>query len=326
VKALDRIVSAIQKQTYKFSKNNFQRKIGLIKKNRLYYLLIIPGILFFILFKYVPMYGIIIAFKEVMPFDGIKEMLAAPWVGLKHFETFFNSYYFPQLMRNTIVISGLKLLIGFPAPVIFAILLNEVRHTMFKRTIQTISYMPHFISMVVLAGLIVTLLTTDGGLVNNLIVKLGGSPIYFLGDNKYFRGVLILSSVWKDLGWNAIIYLAAITSVDPQLFEAARVDGAGKFRQIWNITLPSISNIVVIMLILSIGNILEAGFEQVLLLYSQPVYETGDIIDTFVYRRGIQQMDYSFATAVGFFKSAIAFVLVIAANTIAKKFGKESIW
>jgi ABC-type polysaccharide transport system, permease component len=326
VKILDGAAAGLQTQNVKSNRTKFQKKMGLVKKNRLYYLLIIPGLLFFIIFKYVPMYGIVIAFKDVMPFDGVKEMLSAPWVGFKHFLTFISSYYFPQLMRNTLVISLLKIIFGFPAPIIFALLLNEVKNLMLKRTIQTISYMPHFISLVVLAGLTVTLLTTDGGIINQIITQLGGEPIFFLGDNRYFKGVIVATSVWKEMGWNAIIYLAAIVGVDPQQYEAAIMDGAGKLKQIWYITLPSISDIVVIMFIFAIGGILDAGFEQIFLLYSQPVYETGDIIDTYVYRRGLEQMDYSYATAIGFFKSVIAFILIFAANLIAKKFDKEGIW
>ena len=208
------------------------------------------------------MYGIIVAFKQISPFEGLSGIFSAPWVGMKHFIAFTESYYFWNIIGNTLIISFYKLLFGFPAPIVLALLLNEVRLKLFKKVVQTISYMPHFISMVVLAGLVTVMLTTDGGFVNGFLQKMGMEPIMFLGDNRYFRSVLVTSSVWKEVGWSSIIYIAAIAGVDPQLYEAAKVDGAGRFRQMWSITLPSISFIVVILFILQIGNILDAGFEQ----------------------------------------------------------------
>lgn len=272
------------------------------------------------------MYGILIAFKDISPFQGLEGMMSADWVGLKHFNNFINSYYFWNIIGNTLIISVYKLLFGFPAPIILALLLNEVRLKFFKKTVQTISYMPHFISMVVLAGLVSVMLTTDGGFVNGLLQRLGFEPIMFLGDNRFFRSVLVISSIWKEVGWSSIIYIAAIAGVDPQLYEAAKVDGAGRFRQMWSITLPSISFIVVILFILNIGHILDAGFEQIFLLYSPPVYEVADIIDTYVYRKGLLDLQYSFAAAVGLFKAVIALILVAGANYVAKKLGHEGIW
>ena len=297
-----------------------------IKQQRLYYLLVIPGLLYFLIFHYVPMYGLTIAFKNVSPFDGLRGILSAEWVGLRHFENFVNSYYFWNILRNTLLISLYRLLFGFPLPIILAILFNEVRNVIFKRTVQTISYLPHFISMVVLCGLVTTLLSTDGGFVNGLLVKLGFEPIMFLSDTRYFRSVIVASGIWKEVGWNSIIYLAAIAGIDPQLYEAATVDGANKFQQIRHITLPGITFIAVIMLILNIGHIMDAGFEQIFLLYSPAVYEVADIIDTYVYRKGLVEVQYSYAAAVGMFKSVIALILVLGSNYIAKKFGQEGIW
>ncbi|RAV18891.1 sugar ABC transporter permease [Paenibacillus contaminans] len=308
----------------------FGAKLGgwrvLIKKNKLYYLLLLPGVVYYLIFHYIPLYGIIVAFKDVTPFDGIEGIFNSEWVGLRHFKDFTNSYYFWNIMRNTVLISFYKLLFGFPAPIIMALLLNEVRGKLFKKTVQTISYLPHFLSMVIVAGLVTILLTTDGGLVNVLLGKLGLEPIFFLGDKQYFRSVLVVSSIWKEVGWGSILYLAAIAGIDPQLYEAARADGAGRFRQIWHITLPGMTFIIVFMFIFSIGGLLNAGFEQIFLLYSPPVYEVADIIDTYVYRRGLMEMQYSFATAVGLFKSVIALVLILGTNYLAKRLKQEGIW
>jgi len=297
-----------------------------IKRQKLYYFLLVPGLLYFLIFHYGPMYGIIIAFKDIAPFDGLKGIFSAEWVGLKHFRNFTESYYFTNIMVNTLTISCYRLLFGFPAPIILALLINEVRVVAFKRTVQTISYLPHFISMVVLAGLVTTLLSTDGGFVNSVLQKLGFEPVLFLSDTRFFRSVLVGSGIWKEMGWSSIIYLAAIAGVDQQLYEAAKVDGAGKLKQIWHITLPGISPIVVIMFILAVGHVMDAGFEQIFLLYSPPVYGVADIIDTYVYRKGLVEVQYSFAAAVGLFKSVIAAVLVLGTNYLARKFGQEGIW
>ncbi|MDF2725416.1 MAG: sugar transporter permease [Paenibacillus sp.] len=297
-----------------------------MKKNKLYYLLILPGLLYFLVFQYIPMYGIVIAFKDIAPFEGVRGIFTSEWVGFKHFRTFADSYYFWDLLRNTLLISFYRLLFGFPAPILLALLINEVRSLAFKRIVQTVSYLPHFISMVVLAGLITTLLSVDGGIINAVLQKLGFEPIYFLGDKHYFRSMLVASGIWKEVGWGTIIYLAAISGIDPQLYEAAIVDGAGRFRQVIHITLPGILFIVVIMFIFAAGNLLNAGFEQIFLLYSPPVYEVADIIDTYVYRKGLLEMQYSFATAVGLFKSVIALALLLGTNFLAKKLNQEGIW
>lgn len=302
------------------------KTLTLIRKHKLHYALVIPGMLYFLVFHYGPMYGVIIAFKQVAPFDGLSGIFSSEWVGLKHFHNFAASYYFWDIMGNTLAISLYRIVFGFPAPIVLALLINEVRHGAFKRVVQTISYLPHFLSMVIVAGLLTAMLSVDDGFVKGVLQQLGIEPIPFLTDPAYFRSVLVLSGIWKEVGWSTIIYLAAIAGVDQQLYEAARVDGAGRIKQIWHITLPGISHIAVILLILSIGHIMDAGFEQVFLLYSPPVYGVADIIDTYVYRKGLIEVNYSFAAAVGLFKSVIAFILVVGTNYLAKKFGQEGIW
>ncbi|WP_233530940.1 ABC transporter permease [Paenibacillus alkalitolerans] len=297
-----------------------------IKLHRFYYYLIIPGMLYFLIFDYIPMFGIIIAFKDLSPFEGVSAIFTSEWVGFKHFVRFWNSYYFWNVMRNTLLISGYKLLFGFPASILLALLLNELRHMMFKRVVQTVSYLPHFISTVVVAGLAMMILSTDGGLINAIIVQFGGEPIHFLGSPAYFRSILVISHVWQSIGWGSILYLAAMSGIDPGLYEAAKMDGAGRLRQAWHITLPGITPVIAILLILSIGGLLNAGFEKVLLLYSPAVYEVADIIDTYVYREGLTQLNYSFATAVGLFKNVIAMFLILGANYVAKRMNQTGIW
>jgi putative aldouronate transport system permease protein len=295
-------------------------------KNRFYYFLALPGLLYFLVFHYLPMFGIVVAFKDITPFSGLDGILHEPFVGFYHFERFFKSYYFTNVMTNTLVISGLKLLIGFPTPIILALLINEVRIIWFKRTFQTISYMPHFLSWVVIAGLVMSLLTTQGGLVNKLVVALGGQTHNFLGDPRYFRVILVLSHLWANIGWGTILYLAAMAGISPELYEAAMIDGANRFQQARHITLPGITFVIVILLIFAIGGLLNAGFEQILLLYSPPVYQVADIIDTYVYRSGLLGMQYSFATAVGLFKAILAMMLLLGANWVARRLGQTGIW
>lgn len=296
------------------------------KKYKLYYLLILPGMLYYIIFHYIPMFGIVIAFKDISPFEGIRGIVTGDWVGFKHFIKFFNSIYFWDIMKNTLVISFYKLLFGFPAPIILALLLNEVRNKHFKKVVQTISYLPHFISMVIVAGLLTNMLSTQGGIINEIIKLFGKEPIFFLGDSRYFRSVLVTSGIWQGVGWGSIVYLAAISGIDTQLYEACIVDGGNKWAQIWHVTLPGIRNVIVLMLIMAIGGLLNAGFEQILLLYSPAVYDVSDIIDTYVYREGLINANYSFATAIGLFKSIIAMILMMGSNYIAKLFDQEGIW
>ena len=305
---------------------SLQRILVLINKNKFYYALFLPTLLYLLLFKFIPMLGLVIAFKDVTPFSGVEGILRQPFVGLKHFRHFVNSYFFWNVMRNTLVISGLKLLWGFPAAIILALLINEVRHSLFKRAVQTISYLPHFISMVVVTGLVQATLTVQGGLVNQVVVFLGGEAHNFLGDPNLFRTVLVVTTLWQTVGWGSILYLAAMANVNPELYEAAMIDGANRWQQVWAITLPSISHVIAILLIFRIGGLLNAGFEQILLLYSPPVYQVADVIDTYVYRSGVENMQYSFATAVGLFKSILAMLLLLGANKVAHRLGQTGIW
>lgn len=272
------------------------------------------------------MYGLLLAFKDFSPMDKLGGIFTGEWVGFEHFERFFNSYYFWNILGNTLNISLLKLLWGFPAPILLALLLNEVRRPKFKKVVQTISYLPHFLSMIVVAGLLNMLLSTDSGPVNYLLTLLGKEPIYFLGNPDYFVGVLVSSHVWQSIGWGSIIYLSAITGIDPQLYEAAMIDGAGRLRQVWYVTLPGMASVVSIMLIMTVGGIMNAGFEQIFNLYSPAVYNVADIIDTFVYREGIGKLNYSYATAVGMFKSVVALILVMTTNFISHRLGQEGVW
>jgi putative aldouronate transport system permease protein len=298
-----------------------------IQKYKVFYLLALPGLLYFLVFHYVPMLGVIIAFKNFSPLLGAKGIFTSPWVGFEHFERLFQSHYFVRILTNTIVISGLKLLFGFPAPIVLALLINEVRRLAFKRFVQTISYLPHFLSWVVVAGMLSLFLSPTLGIAGDVLRLFGmNSDIMFLGSNVYFRSVLVASYVWKEIGWASIIYLAAINGISPHLYEAATIDGASRWKQMLHITLPSIRNIISIILILNIGHLLDAGFEQIFLLYSPAVYETGDIIDTYVYREGLIGLNYSFASAVGLFKSVIAMILIVSANRIAKRMETESLW
>ena len=297
-----------------------------LKRDRFYYALAALPLLYFVIFRYLPMVGIVIAFQKYNPAGGFEAMLTSPWVGLTHFRNFVNSIFFWNVIRNTLIISGLKLLFGFPAPILLAILINEVRQLWVKRTVQTISYLPHFLSMVVVAGLVRALLTVQGGLVNQAVVSMGGEAQAFLTDPKLFRWILVGTSLWQEIGWGSILYLAAMAGINPELYESAAMDGANKLQQIRHITLPSIAYVIAIMLIFAIGGLLNAGFEQILLLYSPSVYQVADIIDTYVYRSGLLSMQYSFASAVGLFKSILALALMLIANSVAKRVGQPGLW
>lgn len=294
---------------------NFRQKLRKIWKDKPLYLILLPGIIYFIIFQYTPMYGAIIAFKDFKVMSGI---MGSKWVGLNNFIDFFNHPSFWPVLRNTVIISGYKIIFGFPAPIILALLLNEVKKSAFKRTIQTITYLPHFLSWVVIAGLAAKMLSPSSGTVNLILKAIGLEPIYFMADPRFFRSVLVFTDIWKEIGWSSIIYLAALSSVNPELYEAAIVDGANKWRQLISITIPSISSTIVIMFILRIGGILNAGFEQIFMMYSPNVYNVSDIIDTFVYRIGLESAKYSLATAIGLFKSVIGFSLIILANKLSK--------
>ncbi|MGM1046662.1 MAG: ABC transporter permease [Bacillota bacterium] len=287
------------------------------------YLLLVPGILFILLFKYTPMYGIVIAFKDFNIFTGLAD---SPWVGWKNFEKLFTSPDFALVFKNTVIISLLKIVILFPLPIIIALMLNEMKNMIFKRSVQTVIYLPHFLSWVIVSGLFIDLLSTNGGLVNKLLVSLNLEPIAFFLDNSVFRSVLITSAGWKETGWSTIVYLAAFSTIDPVLYEAAKIDGSGKWKQLWHITLPGIAPIIILMFILRLGSILEAGTEQILTMYNPVVYKVSDVIGTYVYRQGLGNQDYSFTTAVGLFEAVISFTLVIVGNSLSKKYLQRGIW
>lgn len=284
----------------------------------IFHLMIWVPLLFIIVFNYIPMVtGFSVAFKDYKPGLGIVD---SPWVGLKHFETIFKTDDTLRALRNTLIIAVMKIIANLIVPIIFALLLNEVRCKWFKRTTQTITYLPYFLSWIIMAGILTNILKTDGGLVNRIVEAFGHEPVFFLGSNDTFRATLVVTDVWKNFGYNTIVYLAALTGIDPALYEAAAIDGAGRWKQTIHVTLPGISMFIVLMTVLSIGNVLNAGFDQVFNLYNVSVYETGDIIDTLVYRLGIQQQQYSFSTAVGLFKSTVSFILIAGSNKLADKF------
>lgn len=286
-------------------------------------LIILPVIAYFIIFHYVPMYGALIAFKRFVPGQGI---LGAQWVGFRYFEQFFNSIFFVRLVRNTFLINFYGLVIGFPIPIIFALMLNELKDGRFKKTVQTISYLPHFISVVVIVGMIVNFFSIQDGVVNIMIKALGGSPINFMTDPKYFRSLYVGSGIWQGFGWGSIIYLAALSGIDPQMYEASQIDGASRWKQLLHITLPGIMPTVIIMLILSVGSMMSIGFEKIILMYNPSTYEVSDVISSYTYRRGILNADYSFGAAVGLFNSVVNFVLLISVNIFCKKTAKLSLW
>lgn len=288
-------------------------------------LMVLPALILIIIFSYIPMYGVLMAFQDYSIFKGF---MASPWVGLKHFDMFFGSPEFLEVMRNTVVISLLKFFIGFPAPILLALMLNEVKNMMFKRVVQTVSYLPHFMSWVIVAGLVMSMLSTDNGSINILMEKMNviDEPINFLSLPELFWSILVSTGVWKEIGFGSIVYLAAIAGIDPSMYEAASMDGASRFKQIFLITLPSIMPVVIIFMILAIGNLLNAGFEDILLLAVNPVLrDVSDVIDTYVYRVGIQNSRYSYATAVGLFKAVISVGLLTMANYIARRAG-SSLW
>jgi len=293
------------------------------RRHRELILLVIPVMAFFVLFNYGPMIGLVIAFKEFIMSHGI---LRSPWVGMENFQSLFASDEFPRILRNTAVIGVLKLVFGFFVPIVLALMLNEVRVTWFKRGIQTLTYLPYFFSWVILGGIFLMLLGSDGPL-NALIQRAGHSPVDFLSDGGWFLTVLIVTSVWQSAGYAAVIYLAALAGIDPGLYEAASVDGAGRWRQTLHVTLPCLVPTIVVLLILSLGGILSAGFDQIYNMYNPMVYDVADIIDTYVVRR-MQTLDYGLAAAAGMFKSVVGLVLVIGANWLAKRIskGEQGIW
>lgn len=286
------------------------------------HLMLLPGMIFIIIFRYMPLFGISIAFKEFLPGKGI---WGSPWVGLENFEYMMSLPDTKRVLWNTLFIAAAKIIVNFPVPILISILLNEVRSSFCKRTIQTVIYLPYFISWVILAGIIQDIFAGDG-IINQLLQALGLKSIFFLGDKQAFIGVLIGTDVWKNFGYNTVVYLAAITGIDESLYEAAKIDGANRFKQILHITLPGIAPIVTLMLILNLGNVLNAGFEQVFNLYNPLVYETADIIDTFVYRISLVEANYSLGTAVGLLKSVVSFILTVTSYKIANKYSDYTVF
>ncbi|MFD0713058.1 ABC transporter permease [Paenibacillus sp. GCM10027626] len=294
------------------------------KQYRVLLLMMIPAIVYYIIFHYLPMYGVLLAFKDFKITQGI---LHSPWAGFEHFSKIIDDSYFYTVLENTIIISLYKLIFGFPVPILFALLLSEVASLKFKKVVQTVSYLPHFISWVVMAGIFFTLFSLDGPI--NAIIKLfGGDPLLFLADDRYFRSILVVTSIFQGFGWGSIIYFAAISNIDPQLYEAAIIDGAGRFKRMFYISIPMLVPVIAIMLILSMSGILDAGFDQIFNMYNVKVYNVADIIDTYVYRKGLVEMNYSYATAVGLFKSVVALVLIIVVNRIVKWIGgkEHALW
>jgi putative aldouronate transport system permease protein len=296
--------------------------IEMKKMKTLYIMLAIPMVML-IIFHYVPMYGILIAFKNFSPGLGIWD---SPWNNFEHFKRLFDDFLFLRALQNTVVISLLKLIIVFPAPIIFAILLNEVKNEKFKKVSQSISYLPHFMSWVILSAMVIEVFSPQRGIINFFITLVGGDPINFMSDKTSFIPILILTDMWKEVGWGAIIYLASIASIDPQLYEAAEMDGAGRFHKMIHVTLPSIMPMVIILFILRLGSVLNAGFDQILNLYNPLVYEVADIIDTYVYRSGLEQFQFDYATAVGLFKNVVGIILILSANAIIRRKSEHGIW
>lgn len=294
-----------------------------IKRGRTLYLLILPGFLYFILFKYISLWGVLLAFQDFSHVLGFRE---SEWVGLEHFRRFLSSPEFWQLFRNTMTLSLLNLLFFFPAPIAFALMLNEVREKVSKRFFQTVVYIPHFFSWVIVVGITVLFLSTQDGIVNRMISDAGGDAIAFLTSPELFRPNYVLQNIWKETGYNSIIFLAALTTIDPSLYEAAVMDGASRWKRMLHVTLPALKSTIIILFILRLGYVLDTGFEHVFLMLNPLVYGVGDVFDTFVYRKGILQGELSYTTAVGLFKSIIAFALVVSMNMLAKRSGEKGVF
>jgi putative aldouronate transport system permease protein len=294
-----------------------------IKRDRQLLILFVPCIVFFILFRYGPLYGLIIAFKDYSVYQGI---LGSDWVGLKHFRQFFDSPDFFLLFKNTLLLGLFTLMWAFPFPIIFAVMLNEVRNIRFKKMVQTFSYLPAFLSVVIVSSMIVDFLSPTHGLVNTVIQALGFKGIYFLVTPEWFRTIYISSEIWQHMGYEAIIYLAAIASIDPTLYEAAKVDGASRFQMMRFITIPSIMPTILILFIIKTGSMFRIGYEKVLLLYNPMTYEVGDVFSTYVYRKGLLETNYSYAAAVGIFEALIALLMLLFSNLVSKKAGGKGLW
>lgn len=308
-----------KKREYKYGIKNLRKDM---RKNWSIYLLALPVFLFYILFMYKPMYGAIIAFKDFSPGLGI---WGSPWVGFENFKDFFEGQYFARTLINTLYISITSMIFGFPAPILLALLINEVNNKYFAKTVQSISYMPHFISLVVVCGLVKDFVS-DAGIINYIISFFGGETTNLLNVSKAFVPIYVISDIWQKIGWDSIIYLCAITGVNQDLYEAASVDGAGRLRQTWSVTIPGIMPTIVTMLILKLGSVMSLGFEKIILLYTPMTYDVADVISSYVYRVGLQDFRYGYSTAVGLFNSVINFALIIIANKISRKLNDTSLW
>lgn len=294
-----------------------------LRRNMWLYIMVLPGLLYFLIFKYAPMFGLVIAFQNFKPFKGIA---GSEWVGFEHFNRLFTEPDFLHILSNTLILFGLNLLFFFPVPIILALMLNELRSNRFKRLFQSLIYLPHFMSWVIIVSIGYVMLTMDGGIVNSILEELGLSKVNFLLSPEWFRPTYIFQVIWREAGWGTIIYLAAMAAIDPQLYEASRMDGAGRFRQIWHITLPAIRSVIIVLFILKVGDVLELGFEHVYLLLNSMNREVAEIIDTYVYTAGLKQGKFSYSTAIGLFKSIVGLVMVVSANKLAKKFGEEGVY
>ena len=294
-----------------------------LKRDKLLYLLLILPITVYVLFYYKPMFGLQIAFKNYNVFQGISE---SPWVGLEHFKTFFHSPFFGRTLKNTLMLSLYNMLFAFPAPIILALMFNEVQKIKFKKFVQTCTYIPHFISVVIVASLVTSFLSPSSGVINTIISAFGGEKVYFLTKPEYFRTIYTIMGIWQSTGFNSIVYLSVITAIDTSLYEAAMIDGANKWKQITNVTIPSILPTIVMMFIMRLGNILNVGYESIILLYQPATYETADTIGTYIYRVGLENSQYSLATAVGLVNGVVGLLLVILSNTISKRVTEYGLW
>jgi len=294
-----------------------------VQRHRALYLLALPSIAYFIVFRYVPLWNAQIAFKDFQPLDGV---LGSAWNGLENFKNFFNSYYFTELIRNTVFYSFFKLIVGVPMAILLALAIYESKLPFFRRLVQTMTYLPHFLSWVIMYGLLLMILSPGDGLLNDVLKLFGMQPVAFLTEPKTFPFVVILSDLWKEMGWSAIIFLAALIAIDPNLFEAADIEGANALQKIRYITLPSILDVIVVVVLLRLGTILDAGFHQIFVLYSYPVFSVADIIDTWVYRQGLLEFQFSLATAVGLFQGVIGMVLLVVSNRLVRKLSGSSLY
>lgn len=317
-------VSSVPAPNMKMKKNKRTTENLLrMQKHKLLYLMVLPGLVYFIIFKYFPMGGLVIAFQDYQAFQGI---MGSPWVGMKHFIRLFTEPTFFMLLRNTLILFALNIVIFFPLPIILALMLNEVRKLFFKNMIQTIIYIPHFMSWVIIVSISYVFLTVDGGVLNEMIAVLGGEKISFLTSPEWLRTVYIGQVIWKELGWSTIIYLSAITVVDTQLYEAAEMDGAGRLRKTWHVTLPAIRPVIITLLILKIGSTLDLGFEHMYLLLNSLNREVAEIFDTYIYTAGLKNGQLSFSTTVGLFKGVVGLILIMFSNRLAKKFGEDGVY